>query len=60
MKAHGAKTSNLIINLERDSDWILSPPSSTLRDFQIDTESEISFFNRAEYESFKAHPEVKW
>jgi hypothetical protein len=60
MKAHGSKTSNLIINLDHDEDWILTPPDKSLKDFNIDFESEISYFNRTEYEAFKAHPEVKW
>ena len=26
----------------------------------VENETEISFFNRATYEAYKAHPEVKW
>ncbi|KAJ3173460.1 hypothetical protein HK101_011030 [Irineochytrium annulatum] len=55
---HGAKTQNLIINLDHD-DWFLED-AKTLSEVGIIDESEISFFNREAYEAFKANPEVKW
>lgn len=58
-KAHGAKTTNLIINLDHD-DWILDDDSKLLSDYGIENETEISFFNREMYEEFKKHPETKW
>ncbi|EMD34494.1 hypothetical protein CERSUDRAFT_117338 [Gelatoporia subvermispora B] len=58
-KAHGAKTSNLIINLDHD-DWILDDDSKTLADCGLENETEASFFNRELYEQFKLHPETKW
>jgi len=58
-KAHGAKTTNLIINLDHD-DWILDDDSKVLADYGIENETEISFFNREMYEAFKKHPETKW
>ncbi|KAI0736475.1 hypothetical protein C8Q72DRAFT_799971 [Fomitopsis betulina] len=58
-KAHGAKTTNLIINLDHD-DWILSDDFKTLADYGLENETEVSFFNRVMYEQFKAHPEIKW
>ncbi|KZT03420.1 uncharacterized protein LAESUDRAFT_729226 [Laetiporus sulphureus 93-53] len=58
-KAHGAKTSNLIINLDHD-EWILNDDLKTLADCGLENETEISFFNGEQYEHFKAHPETKW
>lgn len=58
-KAHGAKTSNLIINLDHD-DWILDDDSKTLAECGFENETEVSFFNRELYEQFKAHPETRW
>ncbi|CAL1703820.1 unnamed protein product [Somion occarium] len=58
-KAHGAKTSNLIINLDHD-EWILNDDSKVLADLGFENETEVSFFNRELYEQFKAHPDVKW
>ncbi|KAI0792929.1 hypothetical protein C8Q75DRAFT_751942 [Abortiporus biennis] len=58
-KAHGAKTSNLIINLDHD-EWLLSDDSRILADLGFENETEVSFFNRELYEQFKVHPETKW
>jgi len=58
-KAHGNKTSNLIINLDND-DWIFSDDDKILSDLGLENESEISFFHRAAYEEFKQDPETKW
>ncbi|KZT66713.1 hypothetical protein DAEQUDRAFT_729989 [Daedalea quercina L-15889] len=58
-KAHGAKSTNLIINLNHD-DWILSDDSKTLADCDFENETEVSFFNRKMYEKFRANPETKW
>ncbi|ORX61011.1 cytoplasmic protein [Piromyces finnis] len=57
-KHFGAKTSNLIVNLDHD-DWFLDD-SKTLEESGIENEAEISFFNRADYDKFKANPEIKW
>ncbi|KAK9317324.1 hypothetical protein V1524DRAFT_391675 [Lipomyces starkeyi] len=51
-KAHGSKTTNLIINLEND-DWILS-------DHSKQNETKISLFNRTLYEAYKLNPVEKW
>ncbi|KAI9336429.1 hypothetical protein DFJ73DRAFT_850499 [Zopfochytrium polystomum] len=59
MKAHGAKTSNLIINLDHDEDWFFDD-SKTLAELGVEHETEISYFNRAEYDAYKAHPDTKW
>ncbi|KIM48962.1 hypothetical protein M413DRAFT_21258 [Hebeloma cylindrosporum] len=58
-KAHGAKTSNLIINLDND-DWILDDNDKTLSDIGFENETEVSFFDRQEYEAFKLDPATKW
>ncbi|KAI0086658.1 hypothetical protein BDY19DRAFT_959653 [Irpex rosettiformis] len=58
-KAHGAKTTNLIINLDHD-EWILDDDSKLLADVGFENETEVSFFNRELFEAFKKHPETKW
>ncbi|KIM28899.1 hypothetical protein M408DRAFT_329318 [Serendipita vermifera MAFF 305830] len=58
-KAHGAKTTNLIINLEND-EWILDDDTATLATVGFENETEVSFFNRSDYDGFKASPEIKW
>ncbi|KAG0054752.1 hypothetical protein BGZ83_010535 [Gryganskiella cystojenkinii] len=58
-KAHGAKTMNLIINLDHD-DWFLDNESDILTSHGIENETEISIFNRALYEAYKQHPDMKW
>ncbi|KAH8117154.1 cytoplasmic protein [Phellopilus nigrolimitatus] len=58
-KAHGAKTTNLIINLDHD-EWILEDGSRTLAEVGfVENEVEVSFFNRQAYEAFKANPVVR-
>ncbi|KAF8682150.1 hypothetical protein RHS04_02360 [Rhizoctonia solani] len=56
-KAHGAKTTNLIINLDHD-DWILNDDSAILASLGFENETEVSFFNRELYEAFKKDPTV--
>jgi len=58
-KAHGAKTTNLIINLDND-DWILDDDSKILAEIGFENETEISFFSRELYEAFKRNPETRW
>jgi len=57
--AHGAKTTNLIINLDHD-DWILGDDSKLLVDIGFENETEVSLFNKELYEAFKANPETRW
>ncbi|KAJ8456577.1 hypothetical protein ONZ51_g12040 [Trametes cubensis] len=57
-KAHGAKTTNLIINLDHD-EWIFEDDSKTLAEMGLENESEVSFFNRQLYEDFKQHPDTR-
>ncbi|TDL25062.1 cytoplasmic protein [Rickenella mellea] len=58
-QAHGAKTTNLIINLDND-DWFLDDDTKLLATVGLDNESEVSFFNRDAYDKFKANPETRW
>ncbi|KAH9483794.1 UPF0538 protein C2C4.04c [Psilocybe cubensis] len=58
-KAHGAKTSNLIINLDHD-DWILRDEEKSLAEAGFENETEVSFFNLNDYEEFKLNPETSW
>ncbi|KAM0791271.1 hypothetical protein ACM66B_005747 [Microbotryomycetes sp. NB124-2] len=58
-KAHGAKTQNLIINLDHD-DWILEDDDATLASIGIENEAELSCFNRELYEAFKRDPRQAW
>ncbi|CAG8562850.1 15587_t:CDS:2 [Acaulospora morrowiae] len=59
-KAHGAKTQNLIINIEHE-EWIFGNDEDTLISCGLENESEVSFFNREAYEAYKQHPDViKW
>ncbi|KAF4614966.1 hypothetical protein D9613_002813 [Agrocybe pediades] len=58
-KAHGSKTSNLIINLDHD-DWILNDEEKPLSELGFENETEVSFFNREDYEAFKLNPETSW
>ncbi|KDN46972.1 hypothetical protein K437DRAFT_294168 [Tilletiaria anomala UBC 951] len=58
-RAHGSKTTNLIINLDHP-EWILDDNSKTLEAYGFENEAEASFFNRDAYEAFLKHPETKW
>ncbi|KAG0297048.1 hypothetical protein BGZ98_000720 [Dissophora globulifera] len=59
-KAHGAKTMNLIINMENDQDLVLANDEELLVNRGIENETEISIFNREIYEAYKQHPDIKW
>lgn len=58
-KAHGAKTTNLIINLDND-DWILNDEEKTLEACGFENETEVSFFRFSDYTAFKQNPETSW
>jgi len=55
--AHGAKTTNLVINLDHD-DWILDNDSKILVDCGFENETEVSLFESQLYEEFKQHPKT--
>ncbi|KAH9001662.1 hypothetical protein EDB92DRAFT_2110606 [Lactarius akahatsu] len=50
---------NLIINLDHD-DWIFSDESKTLAESGFENETEVSFFNKDMYETFKLDPQTRW
>ncbi|KAI9468738.1 hypothetical protein LPJ78_005950 [Coemansia sp. RSA 989] len=52
------KTQNLIINLE-DSGF-LDDNEKLLKDVDVQSETELSFFNRKAYEEYKVNPVMKW
>ncbi|KIM80920.1 hypothetical protein PILCRDRAFT_97895 [Piloderma croceum F 1598] len=58
-KAHGAKTTNLIINLDHE-EWIIDDSSKILADLGFENETEVSLFNRELYDQFKLNPETRW
>ncbi|KOS12470.1 hypothetical protein Malapachy_2886 [Malassezia pachydermatis] len=59
-QAHGAKTTNLIINLDHP-EWILDSNAPTpLSDLGVQNETELSLFHREAYDAFLAHPETRW
>jgi len=58
-KAHGAKTTNLIINLDHE-EWIIDDDTKILADLGFENETEVSLFNREQYEQFKLNPETRW
>lgn len=57
---YGSKSANLIINLEHDDELILSDPDVLLSNVGIQNETELSYFNRAAYEAYKANPQTRW
>ncbi|CAK7897172.1 altered inheritance rate of mitochondria protein 29 [[Candida] anglica] len=69
-RAHGSKSMNLVINFDHDdAEWLLmsqdssnpiSGDSKSLWDLGIENETELSVFNWAAYQEFKANPEEKW
>jgi hypothetical protein len=58
-RAHGAKTTNLIINLDHP-DWVLEEGEKTLQEVGLENEAELSLFHRQDYEDFIKNPETKW
>ncbi|PWN46414.1 hypothetical protein IE81DRAFT_319326 [Ceraceosorus guamensis] len=59
--AHFTKTSNLIINLDRP-EWVLDGDKEEvpLADLGCQNETELSLFNRQEYEEFLKDPKTEW
>lgn len=66
--AHGTKSMNLVVNLDNDEQDILYcgdaahavDKAAALWDLGVENETELSVFNYAAYEEFKANPEEKW
>jgi hypothetical protein len=53
------KSQHLVINFEEDETQILQT-GKTLKEFNIEHETELSFFVLQEYLDYKKNPEVKW
>lgn len=58
-RAHGAKTTNLIINLDHP-EWVLEAGEKTLFELGLENEAELSLFHRPDYEAFLKDPETRW
>ena len=57
---HAAKTNNAIINVGDDDKLLLLDLGATLKDLGFEHETEISFFNWKEYQSYCENPQFKW
>lgn len=58
--AHGHKTTNLIINLEEDPHLMLNDDKRNLASYGIENETELSIYNKAQYDEYVLDPEMKW
>eukprot|EP01095_Lingulamoeba_sp_RSL-Kostka_P015552 TRINITY_DN7201_c0_g1_i1.p1 TRINITY_DN7201_c0_g1~~TRINITY_DN7201_c0_g1_i1.p1 ORF type:complete len:135 (-),score=36.38 TRINITY_DN7201_c0_g1_i1:95-499(-) len=58
-KPHGMKPNCLAINYNTDDDF-LDDDDKTLGEYNIESESEISYFNMEDFLVFKENPEVKF
>ncbi|XP_038076607.1 UPF0538 protein C2orf76 homolog [Patiria miniata] len=58
-KAFGAKTSDPAINTENDDQLILRE-DTTLSESKVESETELSFFKREDYEKYKSNPVIMW
>nr|CAG8506401.1 12437_t:CDS:2 [Entrophospora candida] len=50
---------NLVINTDHD-EWLLNNENETLISYDIENETELSFFNYEAYNNYKSHPDQKW
>ena len=58
-QAGSFKANDIVINFEGDEELILQG-DRTLAECGVLSETEMSFFKRAEYEAYKKNPEKKW
>ncbi|XP_069080431.1 UPF0538 protein C2orf76 homolog [Pleurodeles waltl] len=58
-QAHGSKTNELVVSLEDDERLILKE-ESRLKDAGVANETEVAFFSKEEYTSYKANPVLAW
>ncbi|XP_059085194.1 UPF0538 protein C2orf76 homolog [Tigriopus californicus] len=56
-QAHGAKTSDPVINRSED-DLLILKPDQTLAEGGVKHETEIALFKRADYMAYQAHPDI--
>lgn len=59
-QAHGAKTSNPIINTHDDLNLMLRDYDASLWDLGLRHESEISWFVWDDYQRYRVDPQTKW
>lgn len=57
-QAHGSKTNLPMISLQNNI--LLEDEETSLNDLGFLDQTEISFFNKEEYEEFRSCPEFKW
>lgn len=57
VKQHGSKSQNLIINLDEDG---VFEDGMTLEEARIENETEISFYNQANFLEYKLDPKTCW
>jgi hypothetical protein len=56
--AFGAKSNDTAITLGHD-EWELDP-SHTLTEANIKNETELSYYNKDDYDKYKANPQLLW
>ncbi|XP_038645755.1 UPF0538 protein C2orf76 homolog isoform X2 [Scyliorhinus canicula] len=58
-QAHGAKSNDLVVSLDND-DQLMLKEASTLKEAGVAHETEMAFFKREDYETFKKNPVAIW
>ncbi|XP_078259593.1 UPF0538 protein C2orf76 homolog isoform X2 [Rhinoraja longicauda] len=58
-QAHGAKTNDLVVSLDNDDQLILKE-TSTLKEAGVAHETEMAYFKKEDYETYKKNPVVIW
>ncbi|XP_051877467.1 UPF0538 protein C2orf76 homolog isoform X2 [Pristis pectinata] len=58
-QAHGAKTNDLVVSLDND-DQLLLKETSTLKEAGVAHETEMAYFKREDYETYKKNPVMIW
>ncbi|XP_069472708.1 UPF0538 protein C2orf76 homolog [Ambystoma mexicanum] len=58
-QAHGSKTNELVVSLEDDDTLILKEESS-LKEAGVANETELAFFCKEDYKTYKANPVSAW
>ncbi|XP_072903674.1 UPF0538 protein C2orf76 homolog [Hemitrygon akajei] len=58
-QAHGAKTNDLVVSLDNDDQLVLKE-LSTLKEAGVAQETEMAFFKKEDYETFKKNPVMNW
>jgi hypothetical protein len=58
--AHGAKTSDPVINCENDEQLLLLADGRSVAQWGVKHETDLSFFKKSDYEAYKANPTLLW